>query len=175
VTVTVRRGLVLLALLAIVVAPAALAAGAASDAASIDALDAGVLTRLNEIRTAHGLAPLRPNAALANAALAHSAEMVADGYFAHDSPDGSPFWKRLARYTHGGGGWSAGENLLWSSPGLDAARALQLWMASPEHRENILRPGWREIGIGAVHAASAGGVYGGVPVTVITTDFGARG
>jgi uncharacterized protein YkwD len=49
-----------------------------------------------------------------------------------------------------------------------------MWMASPEHRRNILDPTWREIGIAAVHAASAPGTYGGQPVTVITTDFGVR-
>ena len=55
-------------------------------------------------------------------------------------------WYPLAGYRS----WSVGENLLWSSPGVDPARALDLWMGSPEHRANILNPRWREIGIGAV-------------------------
>jgi hypothetical protein len=37
-----------------------------------------------------------------------------------------------------------------------------------------MNPRWREIGVSAVHAASAPGVYHGLPVTIITTDFGAR-
>jgi uncharacterized protein YkwD len=172
--VTTRRGLLLLALLALLAAPAALAQRGAVQATSVQALDAGVLTRLNEIRAAHGLVPLKLNAALTTAALGHSSEMLADGYFAHESHDGAPFWKRLGRYTGPGGGWTAGENLLWSSPGVEAGKALELWMGSPEHRRNILSPGWREIGIAALHAPSAPGVYGGMPVTVITTDFGAR-
>jgi uncharacterized protein YkwD len=67
-----------------------------------------------------------------------------------------------------------GENLVWASPALDAQHALQLWLASPEHRANLMNPRWREIGVSAVHAASAPGVYHGLPVTIITTDFGAR-
>ena len=47
-------------------------------------------------------------------------------------------------------------------------------MQSPEHRANILTPEWREIGIAAIHADSAGGPYRDSPVTVITTDFGVR-
>ena len=170
-----RRGLLLLALLALVAAPAALAQRTVAGQSSVQALDAGVLSRLNAIRAAHGLVPLALDPSLTAAALGHSEEMVVDGYFAHESADGAPFWKRLTGYTHGAHGWSAGENLLWSSGSIDAARALELWMASPEHRRNILMPGWRQIGVAAVHADSAPGVYGGGAATVITTDFGFRG
>jgi uncharacterized protein YkwD len=47
-------------------------------------------------------------------------------------------------------------------------------MASPEHRDNILTPRWREIGISALHVPAAPGTYHGQEVTVITTDFGVR-
>src|SRR5205823_4268406 len=100
----------------------------------VQSLDTAVLVRLNSIRAAQGLVPLKLNAALTSAAAAHSTQMLADGYFAHNSVAGSPFWERLARYTRGAAdSWSVGENLLWSSPDVDAADALALWMASPEH------------------------------------------
>ncbi|HEY8646643.1 MAG TPA: CAP domain-containing protein, partial [Gaiellaceae bacterium] len=67
-----------------------------------------------------------------------------------------------------------GENLLWSSPDVDPAGALQLWMSSPEHRANILTARWRQIGVSAVHYAVAPGTYKGLEVTIITTDFGIR-
>jgi uncharacterized protein YkwD len=51
---------------------------------------------------------------------------------------------------------------------------MKLWMASPEHRANILNPAWRQIGIAAVNSPSAPGTYGGHDVTVVTTDFGVR-
>jgi uncharacterized protein YkwD len=47
-------------------------------------------------------------------------------------------------------------------------------MHSPEHRANILKPEWREIGVSAVHLDTAPGTYGGRPVTIVTTDFGVR-
>jgi uncharacterized protein YkwD len=156
-------------------APAAVAGRSAARQQSIQALGVGVLAQLNAIRTAHGLVPLKLNASLSAAASRHSDEMGADGYFAHNSFNGKPFWTRLTNYVHAAiGGWSVGENLLWSSHHVDASVALRMWMASPEHRENILTPKWREIGIAAVRVGSAPGSYGGRPVTIITTDFGVR-
>jgi uncharacterized protein YkwD len=143
---------------------------------ALSALDAGVLEQLNEIRVDHGLVPLELSSALTASATQHTQEMGVDGYFEHTSFDGTVFWKRIQhwyasnRYAY----WSVGENLLWSSPDVDAPQALQLWMNSPEHRANILAPRWREIGIAAEHFATAGGTYGNLPVTIITTDFGVR-
>jgi len=133
-------------------------------------LNAHVLAQLNVTRTAHGLAPLRPSPRLAAAARAHSSEMVSAGYFGHDSSDGSVFWRRIRRYFGPG---AVGENLLWAEPTVGARRAVAMWMASPEHRANILDPDWRVIGISAVHTAAAPGYFGGREVTVVTTDFGA--
>lgn len=171
-----RRLFVVTLLVALVAVPAAVARGSLARQTSLQALDSGVLVQLNAIRTSHGLVPLKLNSSLSAAALGHSSEMVADGYFAHESVDGAPFWKRLSAYSSSAmhGGWSVGENLLWSSPDVAADKALQLWMASPEHRHNILTARWREIGIAAIHVDSAPGTYGGRPVTVITTDFGVR-
>jgi uncharacterized protein YkwD len=160
-----------------VLAAAAVAAPAAPrHALRLSALESGVLRDLNRIRTQHGLAPLHLNASLTAAAAQHSREMGADGYFQHSSHDGTAFWRRIGRY-YGSGGygyWSVGENLLWSSPDVDPAHALELWMNSPEHRANILAPRWREIGVSAVHLQSAPGTYRGLAVTIITTDFGVR-
>ncbi|NUR78136.1 MAG: CAP domain-containing protein [Thermoleophilia bacterium] len=142
----------------------------------LTSLESGVLADLNQIRAQHGLKPLGISARLTAAAAQHSREMGADGYFQHESHDGTAFWKRIGRYygSTGYGYWSVGENLLWSSPQVDASGALNLWMNSPEHRKNILTPRWREIGISALHFASAPGTYKGLEVTIITTDFGVR-
>jgi uncharacterized protein YkwD len=116
------------------------------------------------------------NAELNASAAEHSREMGADGYFEHASANGSAFWRRIAEW-YGSTGydyWSVGENLLWSSPNVDPTEAVRLWMNSPPHRRNILDPHWREIGIAAVHVAGAPGTYHGLPVTIITTDFGVR-
>jgi uncharacterized protein YkwD len=173
-----RRALVSLALFALCAAVFASAgsAGRSSPHVALTALESGVLHDLNAIRTQHGLVPLRLNAELTTAATQHSREMGADGYFQHSSVDGTAFWKRIGRWygSTGYGYWSVGENLLWSSPDVTPQAALQLWMNSPEHRANILTARWREIGVSAVHLATAPGTYANRPVTIITTDFGVR-
>ncbi len=143
---------------------------------ALTSLESGVLQQLNAIRVQHHLVPLKLNAELTDSAAAHTQEMEQDGYFAHNSADGTVFWKRIQQWYAQGASryWSVGENLLWSAPYIGAPGALQLWMNSPEHRANILDPNWREIGISAIHVASAPGAYKGLEVTVITTDFGVR-
>jgi uncharacterized protein YkwD len=153
-------------------------AGASSQrpTTSLSTLEQGVLSDLNALRKQHGLAPLRLSASLSAAARQHSSEMAARGYFSHSSANGSSFDKRIARYYPVGGShyWSVGENLLWSSPDVDAGGALDMWWNSPEHRKNMLTARWREIGLSAVHVPAAPGTYGGREVTIVTTDFGVR-
>ena len=57
---------------------------------------------------------------------------------------------------------------------MNAKRALRMWLNSPAHRRILMTPHWREIGISAVYAPAAPGVYGGRPVTIVTADFGVR-
>ena len=163
---------------ACVAAAAAAAAPAAprQPSVSLSPLERGVLTDINAVRAEHHVPALRLSPALTDAARAHSQEMETDGYFAHDSYDGTAFWKRIQRYYPSGsfGLWSVGENLLWSSPTVDAQGALTMWLDSPEHRKNMLDPSWREIGVAAVHEVDAPGVYQGLEVTIVTTDFGVR-
>ena len=165
----------LVALLGALAAPAA-HSGKASNSVALSSLESGVLFDLNKIRAQHGLEPVKISARLTASATQHSSEMGADGYFEHESKDGTAFWKRIGRWygSNGYSYWSVGENLLWSSPEVDPAGAMQLWMNSPEHRANILNGRWREVGISAVHVAAAPGTYKGLPVTIITTDFGVR-
>ena len=154
----------------------ATSAGPARTSTAMHALASGILVDLNRVRAQHGLGPLRPSGRLNAAASQHSREMARVGYFSHNSADGSAFWRRIQRFyaSSGYGSWSVGENLLWSSPDVDAAGAIKMWMGSPEHRANLLNPSWREIGLSAVHSDSAPGTYHGLGVTIVTADFGAR-
>lgn len=138
--------------------------------------ESGLLRAINEVRADHGLGALQRSAPLNEAAEYHSKAMAARGFFAHESADGTSFWKRVERFypSRGFRYWSAGENLAYGSPNISVDGAVRAWMGSPGHRANILSTSWREIGIGAVHADSASGVYGGRPATIITTDFGVR-
>jgi uncharacterized protein YkwD len=153
-------------------------AGATADqrATAMRTLEQGVLANLNTLRRHHGLVPLRFSSGLAAAARHHSTDMASHGYFSHSSQNGSSFDRRIARFYPMGGRrfWSVGENLLWSSPNVDPGGALTMWLNSPEHRKNMLSARWREIGLAAVHLASAPGTFGGREVTIVTADFGVR-
>jgi uncharacterized protein YkwD len=154
----------------------ALSAGPTQVASAMRALESRVLVDLNRVRVEHGLAPLRASSKLNAAATQHSREMARVGYFSHSSADGAAFWRRIERFYPSTGyrSWSVGENLLWSSPDVDAEGAIKMWMGSPEHRANLLNRSWREVGLSAVHSDSAPGTYHGLGVTIVTADFGAR-
>jgi uncharacterized protein YkwD len=161
--------------LGVAASPVAAATESGATITSSDTLAAAVLAELNEVRRAHDLKPLRRSAALAAAADLHSRAMAQFGFFHHDSRDGSSFAQRVQRFygPSGHGSWSIGENLLWSTR-LSAAHAVRMWMQSPPHRRNILTPQWRDVGLSAVSASHAPGVFGGRDVVIITSDFGVR-
>jgi len=165
--------------LAVVAAAGVLAASALATVRSertLHTLNRQVLAGVNSFRRAHGLVPLRESRGLDASARQHTLEMGRLGYFAHNSANGTQFWQRIQHYyprgrTHY---WIVGENMLWASPGVTAARAMQMWIASPEHLRNLMDSRWRQIGVSAVRALHAPGVYQGMRVIIITTDFGAR-
>lgn len=173
--------------LVLVSAFVALAAAVAPAGASTDgngtrevqsraALGRGIVGEINALRAKHGLPRLVVSKSLAAAARKHSLEMAHEGFFAHESPSRGSFGERVKRdyRTAGYRSWRAGENLLWASPDIDARRAVEMWLESPGHRRILLTPGWREVGLSAVHTASAPRVFDGLEVTIVTADFGAR-
>ena len=172
------RLLLPLAVVAVAVLIPALAVAAdAPRVAPADRLESAVLDELNLVRLEHGLRQLRINPKLTEAADNHSLEMVKAGYFGHESPDGSHFARRIKSFYKPRAGnrrWTVGENLIWSTSRLSARAAVSAWLASPGHRENLLGPMFREVGISAVRAVGASGVYGHRRVVVLTVDFGAR-
>lgn len=122
-----------------------------------------VIRLTNVERTNNGLAPLAENSVLSQAALAKGNDMLAKGYWAHFAPDGTSPWSFFLRF-----GYKykyAGENL--ARDFADAGSAVNAWMASPSHRENILNPNYRDIGIGVVE-----GSLSGTDTTIIVQFFG---
>jgi uncharacterized protein YkwD len=144
-------------------------------AANMAQVEAATLCLLNAERTPRGLPALRGNVQLRTAAVRHSADMVEQGYFSHDSLDGRSFTDRIddAGYIPRSGRWVVGENIGWGSgslgtPGLMVAG----WMQSPGHRSNILDRDYREIGIGIAFEPPADPTQ--LLKATYTTDFGAR-
>lgn len=149
---------------------------APASSAILSAYEADIVRRMNAIRTARGLRALRISRQLSAAAAYHTNQMGLRGFFEHESANGADFWKRIERFypSRQARSWSVGENILWGSPEISAAKAVREWMQSPPHRANILSREWREVGLGAAHFDSAPGEYRGGPVTIVTADFGAR-
>jgi uncharacterized protein YkwD len=162
--------------IALCVASSAGGASAETRATALRPLERSVLAEMNGVRRQHGLLPLRFSAGLAGAARQHSTEMAEDGYFRYSWADGEAFGRRIARFYPMGNHhyWYVGENMLYSSGELDATAALELWLSSPEHRAIMPKARWRDVGVGAVYARAAPGVYGGRDVTIVTADFGIR-
>jgi len=137
---------------------------------------AAVVCEINAARAAVGRAPLRSRSSLTEAARAHSADMVARRYFAHDSPEGEGPADRAwnAGYMRHAESWRVGEILLWSRGApLTAAGAIGMWLESPSHRRILLSPRYRDVGAGPVPGAPLGD-DGAASATTITVDFGRR-
>jgi uncharacterized protein YkwD len=131
--------------------------------ATRDPQEEAVLALVNTARTGAGCASVSVDLRLATAARAHSADMAARNYFAHNTPEGKTPGDRVRA---AGYGWSAvGENIAAGQP--DAATVMRDWMDSPGHRANILNCGYRDIGIGLARNG-AGKPYW-------TQDFGTPG
>lgn|GEM_PF-1352746 len=93
-----------------------------------------MLDRVNAERSARGLAPFTYDDRLILAAQRHSDDQASRGRTSHTGSDGSTLAVRIDRI---GYSWSRlGENVAHGFP--DAASVVAAWMASPEHRANIL-------------------------------------
>jgi Ca2+-binding RTX toxin-like protein len=120
---------------------------------------------------------LAPNAALLQAADAHSAWMLATATFSHTGAGGSSAGDRMedAGYVFGGN-WSWSENLsFWGSTGgVDALAVIPVQFAnlfaSAGHRANIFAAAAREIGVGQDI-----GLYKGYHSSFVTQNFAYSG
>jgi len=132
------------------------------------AIEAAIVEMTNQARQQEGVASLRSDAALADIARYHSGDMAEREYLAHTSPEGVSVSDRYERFGYacrvplGGGTYATGsENIGYTYHGervvnygyiddeKDVAESLvDGWMASPGHRENMLKPYWRNIGVG---------------------------
>jgi uncharacterized membrane protein required for colicin V production len=100
---------------------------------------------LNRSRIEAGLNPLAWSQALADVGEAYAKEMYEGGYFSHDSPTSGTVVDRVE--AAGIPYRIIGENLALAATSASVHEGL---MASPLHRENMLRPEFTKVGIGAV-------------------------
>jgi uncharacterized protein YkwD len=134
---------------------------------------------INRIRRANRVRGLRWNKRLANAADWHAGDMLFYGYFDHERSDGPSFTRRIKRtgYGRSSRGYSLGENIAWgTAPEATPRDMVDAWMASPPHRQNLLRRVFREDGIGIVRSeGETDGDYADFgPVLIYVHEFGKR-
>lgn len=114
---------------------------------------AEILAAVNAERKKTGAPPLRSNSLLDKAAQRHAQDMLARGYFAHQSPAGTTVRERARE---AGYDWRAiGENIAEGQFSVD--EVMRTWMNSPGHRRNILDPNFRELGVGLALGRSGSG------------------
>ncbi len=122
-----------------------------SEAATAE--DGEVLRLVNEVRQQKGLEPLVMDSVINKAAAIRAAEM--ERLFAHDRPDGSDC---LTVFREVGMTYrTAGENLV-AGMELTPERAVDDWVDSPDHLDNILHAPFTHTGI-AHFTLSNGKVY----------------
>jgi uncharacterized protein YkwD len=119
--------------------------------------ESAIIRAMNAVRARNGVAPLRMGRALTRAARAHSADMARRGYFDHGA-----FVQRLRSF--GVRAPYIGENLAYGTQALTAAAIVQMWIASPPHRQNLLDGGFRLIGVGVAGSSRK----------LVTADFAGR-
>lgn len=118
-----------------------------------------LLLLTNQKRQENGLPALSLNQELSQAALNKADNMFAQDYWAHNSPDGKTPWVfiKAAGYNY----IYAGENLArgFTTP----SDVVNAWMASPEHRQNMLSPNYSNVG----YAVETGKLNGEDTVLVV--------
>ncbi|RRQ77399.1 hypothetical protein CQW39_17595 [Streptomyces griseofuscus] len=114
------------------------------------AAEAEVLKLVNDERAKAGCSALSANSALTNLAESFSDDMAARGFFSDTDPDGKSPWDRA---TAAGVTGLGAENIARGPA--DPAAVVKAWMASPEHRANILDCDFHTLGVG-VHFGAGG-------------------
>ncbi len=101
--------------------------------------EAEVIAKVNDIRVANGLNALRYDASLEATATVRANEL--NVRFSHTRPDGSDWYTVNPDLMYG-------ENL---ADGYNTADAVvNAWMASPEHKANILKPDFTTVAVSSV-------------------------
>ena len=147
--------------------------GAAADRLDLDAPTAQLAMQCltNYARAQEGLAPLQLNATLNAAGQAKLKSNVSCAEFSH-TPCGQPFDTVFATYVQGATSYQIGENILWGTGSNGTPRqAMNGWLHSTGHRENILTAAYAQLGIGYLPAQTVQG-YGGA--TLWSQEFGLR-
>ena len=114
--------------------------------------DQELLVLVNQKRLDNGLSPLTMDEKLSGAAYGKARHMLDNNYWAHFAPDGTSPWNFIINsgynYVY------AGENL--AKGFVNANDAVDAWMNSPTHRDNILSSQYKDVGFAIVEGTLQG-------------------
>jgi uncharacterized protein YkwD len=148
------------ALLAAILAPVAAARSTSRSQGALSSRETALVVAINSVRTLHLLPRLRVDFRLVRAARSHSRDMLRHHYFAHGN-----FSSRMSTFRVRGTLFA--ENLFWGSGIASPNATVASWLASPPHRQNLLDPELRRVGVGTPL-----GPFGGFSTaTMVTADF----
>jgi uncharacterized protein YkwD len=125
-------------------------------------LDSAIVRQINTIRARAGLSRVVATLRLKRLARHHTLDMLRRDSFSHDG-DGTTFSQRIKARVHYR---KVGETLASMPRGASARRIVRAWMQSPPHREVILDPAYRRIGV-----SGKGGAMGAHHAFLVTADF----
>ena len=115
--------------------------------------------RVNQVRVARHLKPLRTSRELAQAAQRHADDMARNGYLSHLNLEGRNPLER-ARAAGIEGFRLLAENIGESNIGGDRiAAVIEAWLASTSHRKNLLNPAFNHTGIGTAETADGRSLF----------------
>ena len=127
-------------------------------------LEEALHASVNDARTQRHLLPLRRSAALDAVARAHSRDMAARAYVAHQSPEGSNAVDRLDHARMSGFSLAA-ENIGATNRTPPNREIVSGWLASEIHRNNLLAPAFNATGIGIARTVDGSLLYTQLYVT----------
>ena len=124
-------------------------------AGDAEAMKQDIVDRTNALRRENGVAALRVNDKLMQAAQVRADEMAAHTVYSHTRPDGQRFntvtdCPYMAENIHRIADWTLSEQTL-------AEQAVVDWNASATHNKNMLNPKLSEIGIGLARGVNDNG------------------
>ena len=128
------------------------------------ALETALLAEVNAVRARHHLIPLTRSSALDEVARSHSDDMARRNYLSHENPEGSNPVDRIQR-SEVSGFTLAAENLGKTNRSNPNTEIVQSWLASPDHRRNLLAPPFNTTGIGIARAGDGSLIYTQLYVT----------
>lgn len=122
-----------------------------------------LLYQTNLVRSQANKAPLKLNAKLNKAAYLKAQDMFGKQYWAHNAPDGTHPWRWFGDVGYNYN--EAGENLAKNFSTTSAV--MTAWMNSPEHKDNVLKYDYQDVGFAVMD-----GELNGEPTSLVVALYG---